>query len=140
MAILGDAEQEDLVSEINVTPLVDVMLVLLTVFIVTAPLLMNAVKVKLPKASAEVAITVPKTAHISITDAGDVFLDQQKLALETLTSNLGTLKAQQDPAVEIYADEHAKYGIVAKVLAAIQRAGISKFSFVMSPDSAKQSS
>lgn len=140
MAILGDADQEDLVSEINVTPLVDVMLVLLTVFIVTAPLLMNAVKVKLPKASAEVAITVPKTAHISITDAGDVFLDQQKLALETLTSNLGTLKAQQDPAVEIYADEHAEYGIVAKVLAAIQRAGISKFSFVMSPDSAKQSS
>jgi biopolymer transport protein ExbD len=137
MAILGDAEQEDLVSEINVTPLVDVMLVLLTVFIVTAPLLMNAVKVKLPKASAEVAITVPKTAHISITDAGDVFLDQQKLALETLTSNLGTLKAQQDPAVEIYADEHAEYGIVAKVLAAIQRAGISKFSFVMSPESGK---
>ncbi len=140
MAILGDADQEDLVSEINVTPLVDVMLVLLTVFIVTAPLLMNAVQVKLPKASAEVAITVPKTAHISITDAGDVFLDQQKLALETLTSNLGTLKAQQDPAVEIYADEHAEYGIVAKVLAAIQRAGISKFSFVMSPDSARQSS
>ena len=137
MAILGDAEQEDLVSEINVTPLVDVMLVLLTVFIVTAPLLMNAVKVKLPKASAEVAITVPKTAHISITDAGDVFLDQQKLALDTLTSNLGTLKQQQDPAVEIYADEHAEYGIVAKVLAAIQRAGISKFSFVMSPESGK---
>lgn len=136
MAILSDAEQEDLVSEINVTPLVDVMLVLLTVFIVTAPLLMNAVKVKLPKASAEVAVTVPKTAHISITDAGDVFLDQQKLALDTLTSNLGTLKAQQDPAVEIYADEHAEYGIVAKVLAAIQRAGISKFSFVMSPDRA----
>ncbi|MGP1716086.1 MAG: ExbD/TolR family protein [Methylophilus sp.] len=137
MAILGDAEQEDLVSEINVTPLVDVMLVLLTVFIVTAPLLMNAVKVKLPKASAEIAITVPKTAHISITDAGDVFLDQQKLALDALTSNLGTLKQQQDPAVEIYADEHAEYGIVAKVLAAIQRAGISKFSFVMSPEAGK---
>jgi biopolymer transport protein ExbD len=137
MAILGDAEQEELVSEINVTPLVDVMLVLLTVFIVTAPLLMNAVKVKLPKASAEVAITVPKTAHISITDGGDVFLDQQKLALDALTSNLGSLKQQQDPAVEIYADEHAEYGIVAKVLAAIQRAGISKFSFVMSPEAGR---
>jgi biopolymer transport protein ExbD len=137
MAILGDAEQEELVSEINVTPLVDVMLVLLTVFIVTAPLLMNAVKVKLPKASAEVAITVPKTAHISITDSGDVFLDQQKLALDVLTSNLSSLKQQQDPAVEIYADEHAEYGIVAKVLAAIQRAGISKFSFVMSPEAGR---
>jgi len=73
MAILGDSDNEDLVSEINVTPLVDVMLVLLTVFIVTAPLLMNAVKVKLPQASAEVAITAPKTAHISVTDAGEVF-------------------------------------------------------------------
>ena len=137
MAILGDAEQEELVSEINVTPLVDVMLVLLTVFIVTAPLLMNAVKVKLPKASDEVAITVPKTAHISITDGGDVFLDEKKLALPTLTTALNGLKQQQDPAVEIYADEHAEYGIVAKVLAAIQRAGISKFSFVMSPEAAK---
>jgi len=137
MAILGDADQEELVSEINVTPLVDVMLVLLTVFIVTAPLLMNAVKVKLPKASAEVAITVPKTAHISITDGGDVFLDEKKLALPTLTTELNSLKQSQDPAVEIYADEHAEYGIVAKVLAAIQRAGISKFSFVMSPESAK---
>ncbi len=140
MAILGDAEQEDLVSEINVTPLVDVMLVLLTVFIVTAPLLMNAVKVKLPQASAEVAVTVPKTAHISITDAGDVFLDQQKMALEKLTADLNALKVSQDPAIEIYADEHAEYGIVAKVLAAIQRAGISKFSFVMSPESGKQAS
>lgn len=140
MAILGDAEQEELVSEINVTPLVDVMLVLLTVFIVTAPLLMNAVKVKLPQASAEVAVTVPKTAHISITDAGDVFLDQQKLTLEKLTADLNTLKVSQDPAIEIYADEHAEYGIVAKVLAAIQRAGISKFSFVMSPESGKQAS
>jgi biopolymer transport protein ExbD len=137
MAILSDAEQEDLVSEINVTPLVDVMLVLLTVFIVTAPLLMNAVKVKLPQANAEVAITVPKTAHISVTDAGEVFIDQQKLEVETLTTHLNTLKQQNDPAVEIYADEHAQYGIVAKVLAAIQRAGISKFSFVMSPESGK---
>jgi len=137
MSMLGDTESEDLVSEINVTPLVDVMLVLLTVFIVTAPLLMNAVKVKLPQASAEVAITSPKTAHISVTDTGDVFLDQQRLALEGLTAELGQLKQSHDPAVEIYADEHAQYGVVAKVLAAIQRAGISKFSFVMSPEAGK---
>lgn len=138
MAILGDAEQEDLVSEINVTPLVDVMLVLLTVFIVTAPLLMNAVKVKLPQASAEVAVTAPKTAHISVTDQGDVFLDERKLAMTSLTAELNSLKQQHDPAVEIYADTHAEYGTVAQVLAAIQRAGISKFSFVMSPESAAQ--
>lgn len=137
MAMFSEGESEDLVSEINVTPLVDVMLVLLTVFIVTAPLLMNVVKVKLPQASAEVAVTVPKTAHISVTDTGEVFLDQQNMPLDTLTSELDQLKQQQDPAVEIYADEHAQYGVVAKVLAAIQRAGISKFSFVMSPESRK---
>jgi biopolymer transport protein ExbD len=137
MAMLGDIDNDDLVSEINVTPLVDVMLVLLTVFIVTAPLLMNAVKVKLPQASAEVAVTVPKTTHISVTDAGEVFLDQQATAIEGLTARLSQLKQQSDPAVEIYADEHAQYGVVAKVLAAIQRAGISKFSFVMSPESRK---
>jgi biopolymer transport protein ExbD len=137
MAMFSEVESEDLVSEINVTPLVDVMLVLLTVFIVTAPLLMNAVKVKLPQASAEVAVTVPKTAHISVTDTGDVFLDQKNMPLDSLTTELGTLKQKHDPAVEIYADEHAQYGVVAKVLAAIQRAGISKFSFVMSPESRK---
>lgn len=60
MTILSDSEGESFVSEVNVTPLVDVMLVLLTVFIITAPLLMNAVKVKLPQASAEVAVTAPK--------------------------------------------------------------------------------
>lgn len=134
MAMLNDMEQEGLVSEINVTPLVDVMLVLLTVFIVTAPLLMNAVKVKLPKASAEIAVTIPKTAHVSVTDVGDVFLDEQRLSLDKLTTELQLLKTRDDAAVEIYADEHSQYGAVAKVMAAIQRAGISKFSFVMAPD------
>ncbi|QDC43577.1 ExbD/TolR family protein [Methylophilus medardicus] len=136
MAMFTESD-EALASEINVTPLVDVMLVLLTVFIVTAPLLMNAVNVKLPEASAQVALTAPKTAHISVTDAGQIMLDQQVLALEKLTPALGLLKQDHDPAVEIYADEHAQYGMVAKVLAAIQRAGITKFSFVMSPESGK---
>ncbi len=134
MAMLNDMEQEGLVSEINVTPLVDVMLVLLTVFIVTAPLLMNAVKVKLPKASADVAVTLPKTAHVSVTNGGDVYLDEQRLSLEKLTTELQVLKTRDDAAVEIYADEHSQYGVVAKVMAAVQRAGISKFSFVMAPE------
>lgn len=123
-----------MMSEINVTPLVDVMLVLLTVFIVTAPLLMNAVSVKLPKASAEVAITKPKTAHISVTDKGDIYLDQAKLSQAQLETQLDSASANPDYAVEIYADEKVFYGVVAKVMAAIQRAGIAKFSFVMLPD------
>ena len=140
MAMLSDPDQDSLVSEINVTPLVDVMLVLLTVFIVTAPLLMNAVKVKLPQASAEVAVTVANTAHVSITDQGQVYLDERLLPLKALTEALVSLKKSSDPAVEIYADTHSQYGMVAKVMAAVQQAGISKFSFVMSPESATASS
>ena len=126
-----------MMSEINVTPLVDVMLVLLTVFIVTAPLLMNAVTVKLPKASAEVAITKPQTAHISVTDKGDIYLDQAKLSQAQLETELNKSSANPDYSVEIYADEKAVYGVVAKVMAAIQRARIAKFTFVMLPDTVK---
>ena len=126
-----------MMSEINVTPLVDVMLVLLTVFIVTAPLLMNAVTVKLPKASAEVAITKPQTAHISVTDKGDIYLDQAKLTQTQLETELNKSSANPDYSVEIYADEKAVYGVVAKVMAAIQRARIAKFTFVMLPDTVK---
>jgi len=126
-----------MMSEINVTPLVDVMLVLLTVFIVTAPLLMNAVSVKLPKASASVAVTKPKTAHLSVTDKGDIYLDQNKLSQLQLETQLKQASANPDFSVEIYADEKVAYGIVAKVMAAIQRAGIAKFTFVMLPEVAK---
>ena len=133
MALITGNDNDGMMSEINVTPLVDVMLVLLTVFIVTAPLLMNAVSVKLPKASAEVAITQPKTAHISVTAHGDIYLDEALLTQEALEAQLSTAAAVPDYAVEIYADEKAEYGAVAKVMAAIQRAGIARFSFVMEP-------
>ena len=134
MAIITNNDDDGMMSEINVTPLVDVMLVLLTVFIVTAPLLMNAVSVKLPKASADVAITKPKTSHISVTDQGEIYLDEALLTQDQLETQLLEATADPDYAVEIYADEKAEYGTVAKVMAAIQRAGIAKFSFVMEPD------
>lgn len=134
---MSNGQQEELINDINVTPLVDVMLVLLTVFIVTAPLLMNAVSVKLPKASAEVAITQPKTLHLSINDKSEVYLDNQLLKMDALEPELKALKAKSDAAIEIYADEKVAYGAVAKVMAAIQRAGIAKFTFVMLPEVAK---
>lgn len=134
MAMLGNQQDEGFINDINVTPLVDVMLVLLTVFIVTAPLLMNAVSVNLPKATAQISITQPQTLHLSVTDAGKVFLDEKPIVIEQLEQQLKTLKAQSDPSVEIYADEKSVYGVVAKVMAAIQRAGVSKFTFVMLPE------
>jgi biopolymer transport protein ExbD len=134
MGMLSNDSQESMMSEINVTPLVDVMLVLLTVFIVTAPLLMNAVSVKLPKASAAPATIQPNTAHISISQQGDIFLDEVKLSQTALEQRLNDGAKASDYAVDIMADEKVEYGTVAKVMAAIQRAKITKFTFVMMPD------
>lgn len=123
-----------MMSEINVTPLVDVMLVLLTVFIVTAPLLMNAVSVKLPKASAEVSIAKLKAAHISVTDKGEIYLDDKPINQTQLETTLRQANSTPDYSVEIMADEKVAYGTVAKVMATVQRSGVTKFTFVMLPE------
>lgn len=134
MSMLLNNQEDQVMSEINVTPLVDVMLVLLTVFIVTAPLLMNAVSVKLPQANAHIAKTEPKTLQLSISAQGEITLNTTPITITALSDELNMLKTSTDPAIEIYADEHAAYGTVAKVMAAIQRANITKFSFVMLPE------
>jgi biopolymer transport protein ExbD len=131
---MNSGNDDNMMSEINVTPLVDVMLVLLTVFIVTAPLLMNAVPVKLPKATASISITPLKNARISITDRGDIYFNDALLAMPELNARLKEAAGSQDFSVEILADEKVEYGVVAKVMAAIQRAGIARFTFVMLPE------
>jgi biopolymer transport protein ExbD len=138
MAIISGSNDGGMMSEINVTPLVDVMLVLLTVFIVTAPLLMNAVPVNLPKASAKISITQLKTARISVTDQGEVYFNETKLPIGQLETTLKQANKSEDFSIEILADEKVAYGTVAKVMAAIQRAGISKFTFVMMPDPSRK--
>lgn len=135
MAIISN-DSEGMMSDINVTPLVDVMLVLLTVFIITAPLLMNAVSVKLPKAAATTAISKINSVHISITEDGKLYLDKRPIAAN-LEDELKHLRADGDLSVEILADEKVQYGYVARVMAQVQRAGITKFAFVMLPDQSK---
>ncbi|PHS31912.1 MAG: biopolymer transporter ExbD [Methylophaga sp.] len=123
-----------MVSEINITPMVDVMLVLLIVFIVTAPLMMNAVSVKLPKAMAEIADSKFEAAKISVTAEGDIYLDKVQISQAELEQELIQASTIPDYSVEIFADEEAVYGTVAKVMATIQRAGIARFTFVLLPD------
>lgn len=126
---------DNMMSEINVTPLVDVMLVLLTVFIVTAPLLMNSVPVNLPKASSDLTLTQPESINISVTADGTMYFSDETVNAEQLDMALMDAAQNVDTSVEIFADEKAEYGTVAKVMAAIQRAGISKFTFVIQPES-----
>lgn len=128
---------DNMMSEINVTPLVDVMLVLLTVFIVTAPLLMNAVPVTLPKATTDLLIPPQgEPVRISVTGDGSLYFNDAMLSQSELDIRLQETAQNQEITVEILADERVEYGIVAKVMAATQRAGISKFTFVMQPESA----
>lgn len=128
-----------MMSDINVTPLVDVMLVLLTVFIVTAPLLMNSVAVKLPKAAATTSLQKANDVRVSITKASEVYIDETKIAASALEVELKKRNVKGDLQVQIMADEGVVYGEVAKAMAQIQRAGVSKFTFVMLPDSATHS-
>jgi len=125
---------DNMMSEINVTPLVDVMLVLLTIFIVTAPLLSNAVPVNLPKATSDLSLTQPNTISISVMDDGTIYFIDETVSQAELDLRLIQTAENADSVVEIFADEKAEYGKVAKVMAAIQRAGISKFTFVMQPE------
>jgi biopolymer transport protein ExbD len=128
---------DNMMSEINVTPLVDVMLVLLTVFIVTAPLLMNAVPVNLPRATADLSTTQLESARVSVTGDGTLYFNDIGVSQSELDARLRQVAGNADATVEIFADEKVEYGIVAKVMAATQRAGISRFTFVMLPEAVR---
>ena len=129
-----DGGDDDVMGEINVTPLVDVMLVLLVVFIVTAPLLTQAVHVNLPK-TAETAPPEEKEAvYISVDAKGKVFIDKTEIALDAFENELLTRKAA-DPeiALNLNADDAVQYGTVAKVMSSIERSGITKLSVLTVP-------
>jgi biopolymer transport protein ExbD len=129
MAFNTQGDNEPLLSEINVTPLVDVMLVLLVVFIVTAPLLSNAVNVVLPKTVATAAPEVKRSVSVTIDRGGKIYLDGKEIAVEALDSNLMHLKAGTTELIVLLdADDCVGYGRVAKVMALIQRAGVGKLS------------
>jgi biopolymer transport protein ExbD len=131
MAFGNNFSDQEAMSEINVTPLVDVMLVLLVVFIVTAPLLTQSVKVNLPKTVATSPAPQDHLATVSIDAAGDVFLNAQKVAIEGLGPQLTELLAR-DPelVVQFNVDDKINYGRAAEVMAVAQRAGIGRLSFL----------
>jgi len=131
---LHTSSQQSAMADINVTPLVDVMLVLLIVFIVTAPLLMQAVKVDLPKTAAVAPLKQTQTVQLAINAQGTVYIDQRPIHFDILESELKKLRTTTpDMNVQLHADENVKYGRVAQVMAAINRAGISKLGFVTLP-------
>lgn len=131
MAFKSDSSDREAMSEINVTPLVDVMLVLLVVFIVTAPLLTQAVKVDLPKTEKTDPVDEKDLATIAIDAQGRIVLNDRPQALENLEEVLRSLQAA-NPAltVQFQADQAVAYGRVAEVMALAHKAGITKLGFV----------
>ena len=125
------ASRQSAMSEINVTPLVDVMLVLLIVFIVTAPLMMQAIPVSLPKTAQVAPLKQTRTVQLTVDAQGTVHLDQRAIHFDTLETELKALHAGgQELAVQLHADENVRYGRVAQVMAMVNRAGITKLGFV----------
>lgn len=121
-------------AEMNVVPLVDVMLVLLVIFIVTAPLLTHAVKIDLPKASSVVNLTKPEHIEFGLRENGEMFWNGEPVTLADLPARCATA-ARQDvpPELHIRADRLVPYEQVAKVMAIAVRSGLAKIGFVSDP-------
>jgi biopolymer transport protein TolR len=129
-------------SEINVTPLVDVMLVLLVIFMVTAPFLMQSVQVNLPKTAPVAKLPDVKALDLMIDAEGQVFVDQKQVAGQDLESQLKQYATEHEAKQEIVsirlkADERVPYGRIAQVMAAVNRAGIAKLTFVTTQESSE---
>jgi biopolymer transport protein ExbD len=134
MAFTTGRDSSDVVSEINITPLVDVMLVLMVVFILTAPLLNNAVRINLPKTAATTPATPNKSVTVSLDGENRIFIDKREVTLESLEGELHALVGSNpDLALSLQADEGVPYRSVAKVIAHIQRSGVSKLSVLTEP-------
>lgn len=130
MAFQSNSDQE-MMSEINVTPLVDVMLVLLIVFIVTAPLLSQSLEVKLPKTVAVAGRMDIKQKILTIDAEGQITLESIVLDDQELAHKLAdSVVALGDLELHVHADADVPYGRVAQIMAIAQRAGVSKLSFM----------
>jgi len=125
-------------AEINVTPLVDVMLVLLIIFMITAPLLMTGVPINLPNSRAKALEQPKKPVEISIDAQGQVFVDEQQVTSDGLPDRLAQIAAQNTPGSEpqqifLRADRALDYGRVMAVMGELNRAGLNKVALVSTP-------
>ena len=121
-------------SEINTTPLVDVMLVLLVIFIITAPLLTHAVKIDLPQATSQPLPEKPEVISIAIDAAGQLYWNEKPIEHSALQANIhAAARALPQPELQIRADKETRYQILAEVMASAQNAGITKLGFLSEP-------
>ena len=122
-------------SEINVTPFVDVMLVLLIIFMVTAPMMMEGVEVNLPQTTTKSLKTPEDPLILTVTKKGEIFLEKSVIELEDLEAKLKSiLKYRRDNEILLKADREVQYGFVVQVMAGVKRAGVDKLGMITEPD------
>jgi biopolymer transport protein TolR len=126
-------------AEINITPMVDVMLVLLVIFMVAAPLMMAGVPVELPKTTATRVSTPQKPMIVSLTAEGGIFIRDQEVSEENLIPHLQSLRgAEGDTVVYVKADKSAVYGKVMEILGLVGQSGYGRVSLLSLPKSANE--
>jgi biopolymer transport protein ExbD len=130
--------QKESMADINVTPMVDVMLVLLVIFILSAPMFTNAVQLELPKAQAKAVPQEAETVTLAIDAAGTVYWNNDALQAGELERRLGEAAAlPQQPDLQLRADKDTRYEVVAQVMAAAQSHGLTRIGFVTDPKEKK---
>ncbi len=118
-------------SDINVTPLVDVMLVLVVIFIVTAPLMASAIRLDLPRTDAGRAAEVPKFVSLAVDAGGRLFLDGQPFSDADLAARLSAVAAaSRDTEIQLRADRNVPYGRIVELMAVANKAGLARIGFV----------
>ena len=125
MAFGTQDEADEVMNEINMTPLVDVMLVLLIIFIITVPVMKHSVNIDLPRVSNEQELIKPETVRLSVAADGSYFLNDTKISDDDLAPRLKTAAAQNpQPDLHIQGDKAVRYERVAQAMAAAQQAGL----------------
>ncbi|MCA8323930.1 ExbD/TolR family protein [Burkholderia cepacia] len=135
MAIsVGGDDNDKVISAINTTPLVDVMLVLLIIFLITIPVVTHTIQVQLPAERVQPLQTQPKSIEIAVNRQGDLFWGTEHVNLPTLVSRLKEISTQApQPDVHVRGDQATPYQYIGRVVAACERAGVVKVAFITQP-------
>ena len=135
MAFGTQDDTDEVMNEINMTPLVDVMLVLLIIFIITVPVMQHAVNIDLPRATNQPENIKPETVRLSVDAAGAYYWNDAKISdAELITDLNAAAQKQPQPELHIRGDKAVRYERVATAMAAAQHAGVRKIGFITEPD------
>lgn len=130
----GGSKRSHPLTEINMVPLIDVMLVLLVIFMITAPLLTHSIKIDVPKVSSEPVTEDPKSVDIAVNEDGVIFVNNVETAMEDLKAFfVSESNANPDTNFRVRADANTRYEIIANIMASAKGSGVKRLGFITSP-------